>query len=70
MMSLSIDQPVSYTSIRHLASIAEEKTEGVALNPPAEELLTREDQEKLNFPDIRTFLRHMKRHQKRYTIPS
>ena len=29
------------------------------LNPPAEKPLTWEDQEKLNFPDVRTFVRHV-----------
>ena len=60
-MSLSTDWPASYLSIRHLASIAEKATNnGMALNPPAEEPLTREDQEELNFPDVRTFIRHVK----------
>ena len=62
-MSLSIDQPVSYPLIRHLASITEEEEtiKGVSLNlQPAEEPLTWDDQEELNFLDVRTFLRHMK----------
>ena len=31
----------------------------MALNSPAEEPLTREDREELNFPDVRTFVRHV-----------
>ena len=58
-MSLSTNQLVGYSSIKHLASITEEQTEGVSLNSPAKELLTREDREELNFPDVRTFVRHM-----------
>ena len=59
-MSLSTNQPVGYPSIRHLALIVEKKTtEGVPLNSPAKKPLTREDQEKLNFPDVRTFICHV-----------
>ena len=32
----------------------------MALNPPAKELLTWEDWEEFNFPDVCTFLRHVK----------
>ena len=61
-MSLSTKQPVGYLLIRHLVSIIEEKkaTKGVPLNSPAKKLLTREDQEELNFPDVCTFVRHVK----------
>ena len=60
-MSLSTDRPIGYPSIGHLASIVEEETtENVPLNPPAEEPLTQEDQKELNFPDIRTFVCHVK----------
>ena len=48
-MSSSTNQLVGYSSIKHLASITEEQTE----------LLTREDREELNFPDVRTFVRHV-----------
>ena len=58
-MSLFTDQPTSYSSIWHLASIAEKKTKSMALNPPAKELLTWEDQKELNFSDVRTFLRYV-----------
>ena len=59
-MSLSTDRPTSYPSIRHLTSIAEETTNnGVALNPSAQEPLTQEDREELNFPDVRTFICHV-----------
>ena len=60
-MSLSTDQLVGYPFIWHLASIAEEETKSVSLNSPAEEpSLTQDNQEELNFPDIRIFLCHMK----------
>ena len=62
-MFLSIDQPVSYSLIRHLVSIIEEEntTEGVFLNSqPAKKLLTRDGREKLNFSDVRTFVRYVK----------
>ena len=60
-MSSSTDRPAGYPSIRHLASIAEKTTNnGVTLNPPAKEPLTREDREELNFPDVRTFVHHVK----------
>ena len=60
-MSLSTKQPVSYSSIRHLASIIKEKkvTNGVSLNPPAEKPLTQKDQEELNFSDVHTFIHHV-----------
>ena len=59
-MFLSTDRPVGYPSIQHLASIAEEATnDGMFLNSPAEEPLTQENREKLNFPDVRTFVRHV-----------
>ena len=58
-MSLSTNQPIRYPSIKHLASIAEEETESIGLNPLTKEPLTQEDQEELNFPDVRTFLRHV-----------
>ena len=59
-MSLSTKQPVGYPSIRHLASIIKEKaTESVLLNPLAKKPLTREDREKLNFPDVHIFVRHV-----------
>ena len=58
-MSSSTNQPIGYPSIKHLASIAEEKTKGVGLNPPVEEPLTQEDWEELNFLDVRTFLCHV-----------
>ena len=60
-MFLSTKQPVGYSSIWHLASIIKEKkaTKGVLLNPPTEELLTQKDREKLNFFNVRTFVRHV-----------
>ena len=58
-MSLFTDQPVDYPSIQHLAFIAEEKTKGVALNPPAKEPLTKKNWKELNFPDVCIFLYHM-----------
>ena len=58
-MSSSTNQPIGYPSIKHLASIAEEETKGMGLNPPAEEPLTQEDWEELNFPNVRIFVRHM-----------
>ena len=59
-MSSSTDWPAGYPSTRHLASIAKKATnDGVALNPPAKEPLTREDQEELNFSNVRTFVRHV-----------
>ena len=59
-MSLSTDRFADYLSIQHLALITEKATNNdVALNPPAEEPLTRENQEKLNFPDVCTFVRHV-----------
>ena len=59
-ISLSINQPIGYPSIWHLASIAEKKTtKSVALNPPAKEPLTQENQEKLNFQNVCTFLCHI-----------
>ena len=59
-MSLFTDGPISYPSIWHLASIAEEEiTKGVSLNLPAKEPLTQEDQEELNFSDVRTFVYHV-----------
>ena len=60
-MSLSTDQPTGYPSIWHLTSIAEETTNnGMALNPPAKEPLTREDWKELNFSDVCTFIRYVK----------
>ena len=59
-MSLSIDQPVGYPSIQHLASIAGEETKSIVLNPPIKDLLIRESQKELNFPDICIFLCHVK----------
>ena len=59
-MSSSTDRPAGYLFIWHLASIAEEATNnGVALNPPAKEPLTQKNREELNFPNVRTFVRHM-----------
>ena len=59
-MSSSTDRPAGYLSIQHLVSIAEETTnDGVALNPLAEEPLTQEDQEELNFSDVCTFVHHV-----------
>ena len=56
-MSLSTDWPIDYLSIWHLASITEKATnKSVTSNPLAEKPLTWEDQEELNFPDVRTFL--------------
>ena len=59
-MFLFTDQSVDYPSIWDLASIAEEATNnGMALNLSAKELLTQEDWEELNFPDVRTFVCHV-----------
>ena len=59
MISSSTNQPVGYSSIKHLISIAEEETKNVSLNSPVKELLTQKDWEELNFSDMHTFLRHM-----------
>ena len=58
---MSTKQPVGYPSIRHLVSILEKEkaTKGMPLNPPAKEPLTQENQEELNFSDVRTFVRHV-----------
>ena len=60
-MSSSTKQPVGYPSIQHLTLLIREKTaiEGVLWNLLAEEPLTREDREELNFPDVRNFIRHV-----------
>ena len=58
-MSSFTNQPIGYSSIKHLVSIAKEKTEDVGLNPPAKEPLTWEDREELNFSDVRIFIRHV-----------
>ena len=59
-MSSSTDRPAGYPSIQHLVLIAEKTTnDGMALNPPAKKPLTREDREELNFPNVRTFVRHV-----------
>ena len=59
-ISSSTNQPVGYLFIKHLASIVEKKTEGVGLNSSAKKLLTREDWEELNFPNVRTFVCYVK----------
>ena len=59
-MSSSTNRLVGYPSIQHLASIVgKETTKSMLLNLPTKESLTWKDQEKLNFPDIRTFVRHV-----------
>ena len=56
-MSSSTNQPVRYSSIKHLTSILEETTKGVSLNQPANEpLLMQNNHEELIFPDVRTFV--------------
>ena len=59
MISSFTSQPVGYPSIKHLASIAEKQTKGVGLNFSTKKPLTEENQEKLNFPDVYTFVRHV-----------
>ena len=61
-MSLFTDQPVGYPSIWHLASITEveETIKSMSLNPqPAKKPLTQDDWKKLNFSDVRTFVRYV-----------
>ena len=59
-MFLSTNWPISYLSIQHLTSFAEKVTNNsAALNPPAKKLLTWEDQKKLNFSEVRTFVCHV-----------
>ena len=63
-ISSSINQSVGYPSIKHLTLITEKDTKGMALNFPAKEPLTWEDQEELNFFNVHIFLRHVKAAQR------
>ena len=58
-MSSSTNQSIGYLSIKHLASIAEKKSKGMGLNPPAKKPLTQKDWEELNFPNVRIFVCHV-----------
>ena len=59
-MFSSTNQPVGYSSIKHLTSISKETIKDVSLNQPPNELpLMRNNREELIFSDVRTFVHHV-----------